>query len=119
MITKSKLFISKGIHSLFQKGFFHLLTALVVGQGFAFILKLILGRWLTNEDFSRYNFIIETNTLLATFMTLALPTAMMRFGIKENKLEYYFGGSIRLFIGLSFIVLTIFYFIKLQKILNI
>ncbi len=115
MITKSKLFISKGIHSLFQKGFFHLLTALVVGQGFAFILKLILGRWLTNEDFSRYNFIIETNTLLATFMTLALPTAMMRFGIKENKLEYYFGGSIRLFIGLSFIVLTIFYFIKLQK----
>ena len=113
-MMQNQLFISNGIHSLFQKGFFHLFTALVVGK-VSFILKLILGRWLTNEDFSRYNFIIETNTLLATFMTLALPTAMMRFGIKENKLEYYFGGSIRLFIGLSFIVLTIFYFIKLQK----
>ena len=83
MITKSKLFISKGIHSLFQRASFICLR-FSGWAGFAFILKLILGRWLTNEDFSRYNFIIETNTLLATFMTLALPTAMMRLELKKK-----------------------------------
>ena len=106
--------LTKGISSLTRKGFFHLLVAMFAGQGLAFLLKILLGRWLTNEDFSRYSILIETNSVLATFMTLALPTAMMRFGLKENRLNYYFSGIIGLFGFLVLIVVAIFYSVTIR-----
>ena len=110
----SKENLSGSFASLLQKGFFHLLFAMCIGQGLAFTQRILLGRWLTNEDFSRYTILIETNSVLATFMTLALPIAMMRFGLKESRLRYYLNGTLTLFCFLSLIVFAFFYFIKIN-----
>ncbi|MDT8446043.1 MAG: lipopolysaccharide biosynthesis protein [bacterium] len=97
------------VRSLAQKGFFNLLLALGAVQVISFTLKILLGRWLSSEDFARVSLVLETHSLLATVMTLALPTAMIRFGLAEGRLDEYLAGTMRLFGLWALITLGGFY----------
>ena len=98
------MLIKKKLESAFKTGFFHLFGTLLLVQVLAFGLKISLGHWLNTEDFARASLLIETNNLLATLMALGLPTAMIRYGLSENRLDDYLSGTLRLFSLLALVV---------------
>lgn len=100
------------LKSLSEKGFFHLFLALGMGQTLSFVQRILLGRWLPLEDFGRYALIIETVTFLSVLMTLAFPTAMVRFGLLANRLDYYLSGTLRIFITLSIFIVFGFFVVQ-------
>lgn len=97
------------LSDLAAKGFFHLLASLGLVQLVSFSLKVLLGHWLSVADFGRVSLVIETHSLLATLMTLALPTAFIRFGLAEGRLDEYLAGAFRIYLVLSVVVLGGFY----------
>lgn len=99
---------------IWKTGYFYLISAMVVSQGFAFAQKILVSRWLSNEEFGRFSLMVETNVLMATLMTLALPTSMMRFGLLEGRLKEFVAGTIRIFLILSFLLLIVFQLIALN-----
>jgi len=109
---KIPLGVNKKIKSLRDKGFFYLLSAMLLGQGISFTQRILLGRWLTREDFGRYSLIVESNIFFTTLITLALPMAMIRFGLKEKRLDFFFAGAVRIFLFYSILLITIYFALR-------
>ena len=83
------------VRSLADKGFFHMLGALAGGQGLALIQRLLLGRLLSVASFGRFALLVESMNFLGSLLTLGLPTALMRFAIREGRVAFHLAGTIR------------------------
>ena len=79
-------------------------VALVGAQTLALVLRVVLGRLLPLDDFGRFSLLVESVNFIATVMALGLPAAMMRFGVREKRLDYHFAGALRLLVGYAAIV---------------
>jgi len=88
-------FIAAKLASLRAKGIFHTFTALVAVQVLAFAMRILLGRWLPLDAFGRLALLIESINVGASLLTLGLPTALMWFGVRENRPDYHLAGTLR------------------------
>jgi O-antigen/teichoic acid export membrane protein len=102
------------LRSLHKKGVFYLLLAMVSGQFLAFVQKILLGRWLTLEEFGRFSLLIEALVFASSLLTLGFPFAMMQFGLKEKKLAYYFSGVLRILGAITILLLVLFFLLQFK-----
>ena len=89
-------FIAAKLASLRAKGIVHTFVALVAVQLLAFAVRILLGRWLPLEGFGRIALLIESINVGAGLLTLGLPTALMWFGVRENRPDYHLAGTLRI-----------------------
>ncbi|MBI3993658.1 MAG: hypothetical protein HY342_10315 [Candidatus Lambdaproteobacteria bacterium] len=89
-------FVAAKLASLRAKGIVHTFVALVAVQVLAFAMRILLGRWLSLEEFGRIALLIESINMGASLLTLGLPTAMMWYGVRENRPDYHLAGALRM-----------------------
>jgi len=99
-------FVQAKLRSLWDKGYFHMVVALGSVQVLALLLRIVLGRVLTLDEFARISLLIESINFSASLITLGLPSAMMWHGVKEQRVADHLSGALRIMLAAALVLLA-------------